>query len=143
MFAGVRRARGGDFHTIPSILKLSGPKPACTSRFVFPYDSVYFKALTELPEELMNVLVFPYDSVYFKAILKRIAGDRVFLFPYDSVYFKASPGPPAGFRMYAKKRYFHTIPSILKRGRPLYGLSGLLYFHTIPSILKLVSALWE
>ena len=56
---------------------------------IFPYDSVYFKAVCYRVRR-WQVESFPYDSVYFKAdVSKASLEDDDEGFPYDSVYFKA------------------------------------------------------
>ena len=107
--------RSANFHTIPSILKPSVLWSHWCARSIFPYDSVYFKAVDDPREFPDPHHVFPYDSVYFKAFMKlhpfhgmvenfhtipsilkhdalleRIFdGEEYAQFPYDSVYFKA------------------------------------------------------
>ncbi len=149
--------RGGHFHTIPSILKLSPWTSWGVDQFPFPYDSVYFKALGISSPGYIYYAVFPYDSVYFKAqspsfnwrlvigyfhtipsILKPCDDETNpqgrDQFPYDSVYFKAPVRAAySGFVYF----YFHTIPSILKLTRETDSREFTPDFHTIPSILKL------
>ncbi len=65
-----------------------------------------------MAQAISEVIAFPYDSVYFKAIsdpwFQRHAPR---LFPYDSVYFKAMYSPSLFMPLTTD---FHTIPSILK-----------------------------
>jgi len=56
---------------------------------VFPYYSVYFKALLQTILIRQDPIKFPYYSVYFKALRVLIVQHVFDIFPYYSVYFKA------------------------------------------------------
>ena len=76
------------FHTIPSILKPFFWYLNENLFILFPYDSVYFKAIVGIMRSKWEEL-FPYDSVYFKAFAGLPNNPAEARFPYDSVYFKA------------------------------------------------------
>ena len=128
-----------------------------TKELIFPYYSVYFKAIYESLGCLKGYTIFPYYSVYFKApdtptrysiglkyfhtiqsILKRYSDGFIhwlgLVFPYYSVYFKAFI---IDIFMFIVIWNFHTIQSILKH-RYVVGCNHKnRNFHTIQSILKL------
>ena len=102
-----------NFHTIPSILKLSGFYwPIGRPLSLFPYDSVYFKAIgmsislmlrTANFHTIPSILKLPHTKPHLShatdfhtipSILKPYFYLLLFcffhLFPYDSVYFKAN-----------------------------------------------------
>ena len=103
-----------NFHTIPSILKPSHEGLfKAAKQIAFPYDSVYFKALSNLCA-LYNVSC---NFHTIPSILKR---------------YLAGAG-------WSPDDNFHTIPSILKPKDQISIALNSINFHTIPSILKLSS----